>query len=283
MPSTKVAVVTGSNQGIGYSIVQNLCNQFPGVVYLTSRDEKKGRAAVENLRKLSLSPEYHQLDVLDEESVLRFAKYLKEKHGGIDILVNNAAMAYQVDSPEPFGEQAETCLATNYFGLLRVCDAIFPLLRPHARVVNMSSCEGHLSKIPGQNIRDKLTDPTLTVDRLTALVREFIESAKAGTYHETGWGRSSYRVSKNAVNALTFVQQREFDRDHRPDIVVNSVHPGFCSTNITQFRGVLTPEQGAEAPTYLALLPPDVKEPRGQFVWKDKTVVSWVEPLKERF
>lgn len=40
---------------------------------------------------------------------------------------------------------------------------------------------------------------------------------------------------------------------------------------------------GAEAPTYLALLPPHVKEPRGQFVWKDKTVVSWVEPLKERF
>uniref|UniRef100_A0A1B6M0H7 carbonyl reductase (NADPH) n=1 Tax=Graphocephala atropunctata TaxID=36148 RepID=A0A1B6M0H7_9HEMI len=283
MSETKVAIVTGSNQGIGWEIVRNLCEKFPGVVYLTSRDCKKGEDAVKALNKLSLRPEYHQLDVLDKESIARFAKFIKDKHGGIDVLVNNAAIAYQVDSPEPFGEQAEVTLATNYCGLLAVCHALYPLLRPHARVVNLSSCEGHLSKIPGQTVRDRLQDPNLTEERLTSLVKEFIESAKAGTYNEVGWGRSSYRVSKNAVNALTFLQQRIFDQDPRSDIVVNAVHPGFCTTNITQYKGVLTPQQGADAPTYLALLPPNIPQPRGQYVWKDRTVVSWVEPLKEKF
>ncbi|XP_046664314.1 carbonyl reductase [NADPH] 3-like isoform X1 [Homalodisca vitripennis] len=283
MPHTKVAIVTGSNQGIGLEIVKNLCEKFPGVVFLTSRDIRKGEDAVEALKKLSLKPEYHQLDVLDKESIARFAKFIKEKYGGIDVLVNNAAIAYQVDSPEPFGEQAEVTLTTNYFGLLAVCHALFPLLRPHARVVNLSSSEGHLSKIPGEAIRDRLRDPDLTEEGLTCLVKEFIDSAKAGTYNETGWGRSSYRVSKNAVNALTFLQQKAFDRDSRSDIVVNAVHPGFCTTNMTRHKGVLTPQQGADAPAYLALLPPNVSQPRGQYVWKDRTIVSWIEPLKERF
>ncbi|KAG8327978.1 hypothetical protein J6590_006154 [Homalodisca vitripennis] len=112
-------------------------------------------------------------------------------------------------------------------------------------------------------------------------------SGKAGTYNirykEKGWGYMSYRMSKNAVNALTFLQQKAFDQDSRSDIVVNAVHPGFCTTNMTRYYGVLTPQEGADAPTYLALLPPNVSQPRGQYVWKDRTIVSWIEPLKEKY
>ncbi|KAG8255278.1 hypothetical protein J6590_096398 [Homalodisca vitripennis] len=53
----------------------------------------------------------------------------------------------------------------------------------------------------------------------------------------------SYRMSKNAVNALTFLQQKAFDQDSRSDIVVNAVHPGFCTTNMTRYYGVLTPQE----------------------------------------
>ncbi|XP_046666472.1 carbonyl reductase [NADPH] 3-like [Homalodisca vitripennis] len=287
MPDTKVAIVTGSNQGIGLEIVKNLCEKFPGVVFLTSRSIEKGKDAVEALKKLSLKPEYHQLDVLDKESIARFAKFIKEKYGGIDVLVNNAAIANASGPQEEFGEQAEATLTTNYFGLLAVCHALFPLLRPHARVVNLSSSEGHLSKIPDETIRDRLQDPNLTEEGLTCLVKEFIDSGKAGTYNirykEKGWGYMSYRMSKNAVNALTFLQQKAFDQDSRSDIVVNAVHPGFCTTNMTRYYGVLTPQEGADAPTYLALLPPNVSQPRGQYVWKDRTIVSWIEPLKEKY
>ena len=46
-----VAVVTGSNKGIGLAIVRSLCQKFQGDVYLTSRDEVRGQDAVETLRQ----------------------------------------------------------------------------------------------------------------------------------------------------------------------------------------------------------------------------------------
>ena len=54
MASSKVAVVTGSNKGIGFAIVKQLCQQFDGTVYLTSRDEGRGKAAVAELEKVPL-------------------------------------------------------------------------------------------------------------------------------------------------------------------------------------------------------------------------------------
>ena len=46
-----VAIVTGSNKGIGFAIVRALCKKFQGDVYLTSRDEGRGQAAVDNLKQ----------------------------------------------------------------------------------------------------------------------------------------------------------------------------------------------------------------------------------------
>lgn len=44
-----------------------------------------------------------------------------------------------VNATEPFGEQAEVTMRTNFLGTMCVCHALFPLLRPNARVVNVSS------------------------------------------------------------------------------------------------------------------------------------------------
>jgi carbonyl reductase 1 len=81
----------------------------------------------------------------------------------------------QEDATEPFGEQAENTLHVNYFSLLNTCHTLFPLLRPHARVVNLSSSAGHLARIPGEKLRKKLSSPTLTEEQLSDLVRQFIE------------------------------------------------------------------------------------------------------------
>ena len=87
-----VAVVTGSNKGIGLSTVRGLCKQFQGDVVLTSRNTENGLQAVAELEKENLSPKFHQLDINDEQSLANLAKFLKDKYGGIDILVNNAAI-----------------------------------------------------------------------------------------------------------------------------------------------------------------------------------------------
>ena len=100
-----VAVVTGSNKGIGFGIVRALCKQFSGDVYLTSRDEARGQAAVAELNKEGLQPKFHVLDIGNEETVTKFRDFIKEKHGGIDVLVNNAGIAFKQAATEPFGVQ----------------------------------------------------------------------------------------------------------------------------------------------------------------------------------
>ena len=75
-----VAVVTGSNKGIGLAIVRGLCRQFEGDVFLTSRDEGRGReAVVAALEREGLSPKYHQLDITDEASVRRLKELVLER------------------------------------------------------------------------------------------------------------------------------------------------------------------------------------------------------------
>uniref|UniRef100_A0A023GHC5 carbonyl reductase (NADPH) n=1 Tax=Amblyomma triste TaxID=251400 RepID=A0A023GHC5_AMBTT len=275
MSSTRVAVVTGGNKGIGLSIVKFLCQQFDGDVFLTARDEKRGNAAVSELNKQLLRPKFHQLDIDDLESIRKFRDFLKSTYGGLDVLVNNAGIAYKQDSTAPFGEQAEVTVKTNFFGTLNVCKELFPLLRPHARVVNVSSMCGMLQRIPGEELKKKLSNPNITLEELCSLMEEFVQAAKEGKNKEKGWGQSAYNASKVGVTVLSFIQQREFNEDPREDLVVNAVHPGYVDTDMSSHKGPLTPDQGADAPTYLAMLPPNINSPKGEFVWNDRTVTPW--------
>ncbi|KAJ8940429.1 hypothetical protein NQ314_010726 [Rhamnusium bicolor] len=250
MSAEKIAVVTGSNKGIGYAIVKGLCEKFNGSVYLTARDLKRGEEAVTKLKELGFKPLFHQLDISDQASVDKFKKHIQTVHEGIDVLVNNAAIAYKMDAPESFGEQAEKTVAVNYFGTLRVCEALFPLLRTNARVVNISSSAGHLHRIPSADIRAKFSNADLT----------------------EGWGNSAYVVSKVGVSALTVIQQRLFDKEvPNRNISVNSVHPGYVDTDMTSHKGPLTIEQGAKAPLYLSL----EANLKGKYVWFDCHLVDW--------
>lgn len=141
--------------------MKELCNKFDGVVYLTSRNEERGKLAVEKLKEDGLKPRYHQLDIDDESSVLRLKNYLVSNYCGLDVLdvlvhvldVNNAAILipYKGGSKEEFGHQAETTLKTNFFNTFRLCTILFPILKPHARVVNLTSSLGHLSQIDGKS------------------------------------------------------------------------------------------------------------------------------------
>jgi len=249
MSRARVAVVTGSNKGIGLAIVKELCSKFDGDVYLTARDESRGIAAMKNLNQLGLKAKFHQLDIDDEASVLKLRDFLTANYGGLDVLVNNAAISEMTDVTE---ETANATLRTNFYSTKRACKILFPILRPHARVVNMSSCMGHISMIRGtrkapMELKERFSSRNLTEEELCKLVEEYLDAVKTGNLAKLGWPHifgPSYTISKIAISALTRIQQREFDLDSREDLVVNSVHPGYIKTDMTFNKGPLSVEEG---------------------------------------
>lgn len=274
---TKVAVVTGSNKGIGLAIVKGLIGKFDGDVILTSRSEERGHAAIDQLKTEGLEAKFHQLDIDDYPSVERLRDFLQENYGGLDLLVNNAAIAFKNDAPEPFGVQAKVTIETNYFSVKKSCEILFPLLRDGARVVNVSSSAGFLGHIKDPELHAKFasSDSALSVDELTALLKNFISAAEAGDHQSKGWPNSTYVVSKIGLSSLTRIQQREFDQDSRKDLVINHVHPGYVDTDMSSHKGHLSPEEGARSSIFAALLPPNT-DIKGKYIWRDCSIVDWV-------
>ena len=169
--------MTGSNKGIGFAIVKELCAKFDGVVYLTSRNEELGRAAVAEFEKIGLHPRYHQLDIDDEFSVFRLRYYFNSTYGGLDVLINNAAIGFWPDCGKTLHEMVTLTLGTNFFNTQTLCQVLFPLLRPGSRVVNLSSSIGHLSVVPNVQLRHKFSSPDLTLEQLNSLMRQYIQKA----------------------------------------------------------------------------------------------------------
>ncbi|XP_042506616.1 (+)-neomenthol dehydrogenase-like [Macadamia integrifolia] len=287
----RVAVVTGGNKGIGLGICRQLASN--GVtVALTARDEKKGSEAVEGLKGNGLSNVvFHQLDVTDPASIASFADFVKTHFGKLDILVNNAGIgggkvdddALKAIRPgdgktpnwkeiltETY-ELTEECLKTNYYGPKRVTEALIPLLQlsNSARIVNVSSSMGKLKNIPGERIRQVLSDDGLTEERLDELLNEFLKDFKEDEAMETkGWPAfmSAYIVSKVAVNAYTRILAKKI-----PTITINCVCPGFVKTDLNYQTGVLSVEEGAESVVRLALLPEGGGRSGMFFVKKDES------------
>ncbi|OWR51675.1 carbonyl reductase [NADPH] 3-like [Danaus plexippus] len=271
--STKVAVVTGSNKGIGFEIVKGLCEKFPGSVYLTARNEERGRKAVQRLEEMGYKPLFHLLDVTSEASIQEFANHVTTHHSGIDVLVNNAGIL-DFDKSVSSYEDSKKLLDTNFYSLLTITRILYPLLTNTARIVNLSSDWGLLSNINKQVWLDVLNKDDLTVDEILQFVDDFLEAAKNGkkSFISFAGYYGDYKVSKVALSALTFVQQKQFIEQGK-DISINCVHPGFVKSDMTKGRGNFTPERGARTPLYLLLEAP--QSHKGTFVWHDGHQVNW--------
>ena len=72
------------------------CGHDWKIVLLSARDETRGQEAVASLEKEGLHPKFHQLDIDDQESISRLRQFLVDTYGGLDVLVNNAGIAYKV-------------------------------------------------------------------------------------------------------------------------------------------------------------------------------------------
>jgi NAD(P)-dependent dehydrogenase (short-subunit alcohol dehydrogenase family) len=249
MPSKRVALVTGANQGVGLQVAKDLVGN--GLTVLVgSRNLGRGELAEREIGPGAIAL---QLDVTDGSSISAAAERIRRELGGLDLLVNNAAISNTRRSTLPLEEYAQasrpsnasldemrTVWETNVFGALAVYQAMLPLLRESsdARIVNVSSGVGSLTVN---------ADPTYPYHAMFGPI---------------------YPASKAALNAVTLAIMIELEST---DIKVNLVSPAFTKTNLNGYQGTESVEDGSREVVRVALLGPD--GPTGTFTrWADEAI-----------
>jgi NAD(P)-dependent dehydrogenase (short-subunit alcohol dehydrogenase family) len=206
-----VALVTGGNRGIGREVCRQLAGRGHAVV-LTARSADAAAAAA-----VAAGAEPLRLDVTDRASVAAAARWVGERHGKLDVLVNNAAISYDTWQRAITADLAEVREAaeTNLYGPWLMVQEFLPLLRAsgHPRIVNVSS--------------------------------------EAASLASMGGGTPAYTASKTALNALTRMLASELRRD---GILVNAVCPGWVATDMGGPGGRPVAE-GAASVVWAAILP----------------------------
>jgi len=150
---------------------------------------------------------------------------------------------------------------------LNVCNALFPLLRSHARVVNVSSFVSLSALNRCSPDLQKQLRTCKTADEVGAFMKKFVAATKKGDHKDQGWPEKAYGVSKIGVTLLSVIQQHDIDKDKsRSDIIINGVCPGYVATDMSSHKGPKTINQGADTPLYAALLSAGATEPRGRFI-----------------
>jgi NAD(P)-dependent dehydrogenase (short-subunit alcohol dehydrogenase family) len=143
-PSQKVAVITGSSSGIGLETSLNLArNGF--LTYATARSLEKGfKINTLAVDKEKLPIRVVQLDVTDNQSVNNAIQTIVSETGRIDVLVNNAGYALGGALEDLSMEEIKHQYETNVFGLIRVTQAVLPIMRKQQSgiIVNLSSGAG---------------------------------------------------------------------------------------------------------------------------------------------
>jgi NAD(P)-dependent dehydrogenase (short-subunit alcohol dehydrogenase family) len=140
MPDERVMLITGTSSGVGQSTAQ-LFSQRGYKVFGTSRNP----ARTEAIPTVEMLP----LDVRVDDSVRACVEAVSSRCGRLDVLINNAGYELAGALEELVSEEARAQFETNFFGVVRMVNAVLPLMRRQKRgyIVNVSSLSG-LSPIP---------------------------------------------------------------------------------------------------------------------------------------
>ncbi|MDP7724222.1 SDR family oxidoreductase [Mycobacterium sp. TY814] len=221
--SGKLAVVTGSNSGLGFGLAKRLAAAGADVV-MAIRNQAKGEAAIEEIRKTvpDASLTIKSLDLSSLASVAALGAQLNTDGRPIDILINNAGVMTPPER-DTTADGFELQFGSNHLGHFALTGHVLPLLRatPAPRVVSLSSIAARRGRIHFDDLQ----------------------------FEKSYASMSAYGQSKLAM--LMFA--RELDRRSRRGgwgIMSNAAHPGLTKTNL-QISG---PSHGRDKPALMQRL-----------------------------
>jgi 3-oxoacyl-[acyl-carrier protein] reductase len=173
--SNKVALVTGSSRGIGAEIIKAFGKRGATCVvnYFTD-PQGQNKADAEAVAKELKDPLVIDCDVTQPQQVEAMMKQIRDRHGALDVLVNNSGIIRDRTIKKMSLEEFESIVRVNLNGTFNVTQKAIPVLRNGGRVINMSSV-----------------------------------SAQMGLF-----GQANYSSSKAAIIALTKVSARELARQN---------------------------------------------------------------------
>ncbi len=147
----KVALVTGGSRGLGAATVRLLAEQGADVAFTYVSSEERAQAVVDEVRGQGAKVVAFQSDQADTSRAPALIDDVVAHFGGLDILVNNAAISVNraVDDPDADTTALDRMHATNYLGVIAVIRAASRVLRTGGRIITVSSGLGSRTGIPG--------------------------------------------------------------------------------------------------------------------------------------
>lgn len=213
---TQIALVTGSNRGIGKEIAKQLAQQ--GIHVITAARTQK--SAEQTAKEITQECTPLELDVSDEASRKAALQFVTKEFGRLDILINNAGIALDqwVPTLEVNLDLVRDTMEVNLYGPLSLCQLFIPLMKKNefGRIVNLSSELASMEK------------------------------------NEMG-NTFAYRSSKAALNMMTVLLAKEINDS--PNILINAAAPGWVRTEMGGPDALRSVEEGADTPVWLATLP----------------------------
>jgi NAD(P)-dependent dehydrogenase (short-subunit alcohol dehydrogenase family) len=201
----KVAVVTGAGSGIGRALAYELARRG-ATVAVSDVDEIGLAETARHARTIGARVHEQRLDVTDRAAVLAYADKVAAEFGKVNIVINNAGIAFTGDIADMSFEQIERVMDVDYWGVVHGTKAFLPHLiaSGDGHVVNISSLFGILA-VPGQG---------------------------------------AYNSAKFAVRGFTEALRQEMLIAGHP-VQVTCVHPGGIKTAIARNAGAVDGQDAA--------------------------------------
>jgi NAD(P)-dependent dehydrogenase (short-subunit alcohol dehydrogenase family) len=253
--SGKVVLITGGTSGIGKATANALAAMGARVVVI-GRDEERGERAVEEIRRGTGGEVSLMLaDLAVQADIRRLAEEFRERHDGLDVLINNAGLVQSKRIETPDG--IETQLAINHLASFLLTNLLLDLLKASApsRIVTVSSDAHRWAKLDLDDLQSRKRYRGMQVYGTTKLANILFTRELAERLEDTG-------------------------------VTANAMHPGGVNTNFgNNQRGPMsllfrafkpfmrTPEQGADTLIYLASSP-EVEGMTGKYLADRKVKVA---------